>query len=127
MSTDDENYISVSKDSSRFEKSLPCLICFKDIMKNGTLKLLAALLLFSSRYCSMFFINFLNKNFSSFIGRAKGKSKKWRLMLAFPHISECLHLKDEIGELLLPRQRKHIRKLLLEVNTKSSDKWLPFP
>lgn len=26
--------------------------------------------------------------------RAKGKSKKWRLMLAFPHISECIHLKE---------------------------------
>jgi len=26
----------------------------------------------------------------------KGKSKKWRFMLAFPHISECLHLKDEL-------------------------------
>jgi len=28
--------------------------------------------------------------------RAKGKSKKWRMMLAFPHISQCIHLKEKM-------------------------------
>ncbi|XP_065649441.1 G protein-coupled receptor kinase 5 isoform X2 [Hydra vulgaris] len=28
--------------------------------------------------------------------RAKGKSKKWKQMLKFPHISECKHLKDTL-------------------------------
>lgn len=28
--------------------------------------------------------------------RAKGKSKKWRSMLEFPHISQCLYLKDTL-------------------------------
>jgi len=28
--------------------------------------------------------------------RAKGKSKKWRSMLQFPHISQCLYLKDTL-------------------------------
>lgn len=27
----------------------------------------------------------------------KGKSKKWRKILQFPHISQCIHLKDKIG------------------------------
>lgn len=29
----------------------------------------------------------------------KGKSKKWRKILQFPHISQCIHLKDKIGKL----------------------------
>lgn len=28
----------------------------------------------------------------------KGKSKKWRKILQFPHISQCIHLKDKIGK-----------------------------
>lgn len=28
----------------------------------------------------------------------KGKSKKWRKILQFPHISQCLQLKDKIGK-----------------------------
>lgn len=28
----------------------------------------------------------------------KGKSKKWRRLLQFPHISQCLDLKSKIGE-----------------------------
>lgn len=30
----------------------------------------------------------------------KGKSKKWRKILQFPHISQCIHLKDKLGKLL---------------------------
>lgn len=30
----------------------------------------------------------------------KGKSKKWRKILQFPHISQCIHLKDKIGTLI---------------------------
>lgn len=29
----------------------------------------------------------------------KGKSKKWRKILQFPHISQCIHLKDKLGKL----------------------------
>lgn len=29
----------------------------------------------------------------------KGKSKKWRKILQFPHISQCIDLKNRIGEL----------------------------
>lgn len=28
----------------------------------------------------------------------KGKSKKWRKILQFPHISQCIDLKNRIGE-----------------------------
>lgn len=28
----------------------------------------------------------------------KGKSKKWRKILQFPHISQCIHLKEKIGK-----------------------------
>jgi len=28
----------------------------------------------------------------------KGKSKKWRKILQFPHISQCIGLKDKLGE-----------------------------
>lgn len=28
----------------------------------------------------------------------KGKSKKWRKILQFPHISQCIGLRDELGE-----------------------------
>lgn len=28
----------------------------------------------------------------------KGKSKKWRKILQFPHISQCIHLKDKLGK-----------------------------
>lgn len=29
----------------------------------------------------------------------KGKSKKWRKILQFPHISQCINLKSQIGKL----------------------------
>lgn len=29
-------------------------------------------------------------------GKRKGKSKKWKQILKFPHISKCLHKKDDI-------------------------------
>ena len=28
----------------------------------------------------------------------KGKSKKWRKILQFPHISQCINLKDKLGK-----------------------------
>ncbi len=28
---------------------------------------------------------------------SKGRSKKWRKLLLFKHISECLHIKDQVG------------------------------
>ena len=28
----------------------------------------------------------------------KGRSKKWKKILAFPHISECIGIKDELGK-----------------------------
>lgn len=28
----------------------------------------------------------------------KGKSKKWRKILQFPHISQCIGLKDKLGK-----------------------------
>jgi hypothetical protein len=36
----------------------------------------------------------------------KGKSKKWRKILQFPHISQCIDLKNKIGKFefkLLPK------------------------
>lgn len=30
-------------------------------------------------------------------GKRKGKSKKWKQILKFPHISQCLDLKNKIG------------------------------
>ena len=32
----------------------------------------------------------------------KGRSKKWKKILAFPHISECIAIKDELGKLVRP-------------------------
>uniref|UniRef100_A0A6P7FHF2 Uncharacterized protein LOC114330382 n=1 Tax=Diabrotica virgifera virgifera TaxID=50390 RepID=A0A6P7FHF2_DIAVI len=32
----------------------------------------------------------------------KGKSKKWRKILQFPHISQCIDLINKIGKYLLP-------------------------
>lgn len=37
-------------------------------------------------------------------GNRKGKSKKWRQMLQFPHISECEELRRTIGELSIASQ-----------------------
>ena len=35
----------------------------------------------------------------------KGRSKKWKKILAFPHISECISIKDELGKLGRPAWR----------------------
>ena len=29
---------------------------------------------------------------------SKGRSKKWRKLLMFRHISECLHIKEKVGD-----------------------------
>jgi hypothetical protein len=50
-----------------------------------------------------------NRVFVFVVGGAdsnKGKSKKWRKILQFPHISQCIDLKNKIGKfkfMLLPR------------------------
>uniref|UniRef100_A0A0K8R768 Putative camp-dependent protein kin n=1 Tax=Ixodes ricinus TaxID=34613 RepID=A0A0K8R768_IXORI len=31
----------------------------------------------------------------------KGKSKKWKKILQFPHISQCIYLRDKVGEALV--------------------------
>jgi G protein-coupled receptor kinase len=31
-------------------------------------------------------------------GKRKGKSKKWKQILKFPHISQCMDLKNKISE-----------------------------
>lgn len=36
--------------------------------------------------------------FFLFAGKRKGKSKKWKQILKFPHISTCIHLKNTIRE-----------------------------
>jgi len=36
----------------------------------------------------------------------KGKSKKWRKILQFPHISQCIGLKDKLGEFLKSKIQK---------------------
>lgn len=41
------------------------------------------------------------KAFLSLLGGSdsnKGKSKKWRKILQFPHISQCIDLKNKIGK-----------------------------
>lgn len=49
----------------------------------------------------------------------KGKSKKWRKILQFPHISQCIHLKDKIGKLIfvivkIYIEQKTIRNIKVE-------------
>jgi hypothetical protein len=37
----------------------------------------------------------------------KGKSKKWRKILQFPHISQCIDLRNKIGKLDLKLLQKY--------------------
>lgn len=39
-------------------------------------------------------------------GNRKGKSKKWRQMLQFPHISQCEELRLSLGEAWVPEQTR---------------------
>jgi len=36
--------------------------------------------------------------FAGGCSKSKGRSKKWKTYLKFPHISECLDLRDELSE-----------------------------
>ena len=54
---------------------------------------------FSSSMNFFIFVPISNHVYSS-SGRAKGKSKKWRHMLQFPHISQCLDIKNTLGNII---------------------------
>lgn len=63
------------------------------------------IILFHFNFKQSIFIYKINATFSIpiylFTGGSdsnKGKSKKWRKILQFPHISQCIQLKDKIGE-----------------------------
>ena len=45
-------------------------------------------------------------------GKRKGKSKKWKQILAFQHISVCMDIKNKISELLLSVQNAFICLLM---------------
>lgn len=52
------------------------------------------------RSSNLFFLS-VTRIFSPLQGGSdsnKGKSKKWRKILQFPHISQCIDLKNKIGE-----------------------------
>lgn len=52
-----------------------------------------------------------NKVFVFVVGGAdsnKGKSKKWRKILQFPHISQCIDLKNKIGKFRFKLLQKNI-------------------
>jgi hypothetical protein len=63
----------------------------------------------SSSFVPWFLITKVTKYFVFVLGGAdsnKGKSKKWRKILQFPHISQCIDLKNKIGKFkfrLLPK------------------------
>lgn len=44
----------------------------------------------------LLFLNFICLFVVGGGGKRKGKSKKWKQILKFPHISQCMDLKDKI-------------------------------
>jgi len=46
----------------------------------------------------------------------KGKSKKWRKILQFPHISQCIGLKDKLGESVIIEVTKAKNKKKINFN-----------
>lgn len=59
-----------------------------------------------------------------FAGKAKGRSKKWRSFLQFPHISLCLHLRSERKSLYLAFTSSVVISLIrcrLDFNTNLSN------
>lgn len=66
------------------------------MIKTG--RLIFHLLLCSKLGCNHeFFVSF-NDYISGGGGKRKGKSKKWKQILKFPHISQCMDLKNKISE-----------------------------